>query len=143
MKAEYYQRLFDSCLDNNLFNQFVALSPTSISHDRELIILDNIAFRLQIEFQKQVILLTNKEVSGDIAVINKSTKVSEIPLIINNLNSDNNDDSSNVVCLIDIDFPYFEENNSWENRLIETLKYYRIPVFGFCSRGQILKIYEN
>ena len=59
MRVDGYKNLFDSYLDNKIFNQFVMLSPTGITHDEKLNILDEIAFRLQVEFQKQVILLTN------------------------------------------------------------------------------------
>ena len=143
MRVDEYKNLFDSYLDNKIFNQFVMLSPTGITHDEKLNILDEIAFRLQVEFQKQVILLTNRDVYGDIFVVDKNTKVSEIPLIINNMNSEKQELYGNVVCLIDIDFPYFEESNSWENRLVETMKYYKIPVFGFSNNTQMIYVYEN
>jgi hypothetical protein len=143
MRVDEYKNLFDSYLDNKIFNQFVMLSPTRITHEEKLNILDEIAFRLQVEFQKQVILLTNRDVDGDIFVIDKNTKVSEIPLIINNMKSAKQELYGNVVCLIDIDFPYFEESNSWENRLVETMKYYKIPVFGFSNNTQMIYIYEN
>ena len=143
MRVDEYKNLFDSYLDNKIFNQFVMLSPTGITHDEKLNILDEIAFRLQVEFQKQAILLTNRDVYGDIFVIDKNTKVSEIPLIINSMNSAKQELYGNVVCLIDIDFPYFEESNSWENRLVETMKYYKIPVFGFSNNTQMIYIYEN
>lgn len=143
MRVDEYKNFFDSYLDNKIFNQFVMLSPTGITHDEKLNILDEIAFRLQIEFQKQVILLTNRDVYGDIFVVDKNTKVSEIPLIINNMNSAKQELCGNVVCLIDIDFPYFEESNSWENKLVETMKYYKIPVFGFSNNTQMIYIYEN
>ena len=143
MRVDWYQNIFDSYLDNKIFNQFVMLSPTEITNDEKLNILDEIAFRLQVEFQKQVILLTNRDVYGDIFVVDKNTKVSEIPLIINNMNSSKQELYGNVVCLIDIDFPYFEERNSWENRLVETMKYYKIPVFGFSNNTQMIYVYEN
>lgn len=143
MRVDEYKNFFDSYLDNKIFNQFVMLSPTGITHDEKLNILDEIAFRLQVEFQKQVILLTNRDVYGDIFVVDKNTKVSEIPLIINNMNSAKQEFYGNVVCLIDIDFPYFEESNSWENRLVETMKYYKIPVFGFSNNTQMIYVYEN
>ena len=143
MRVDWYQNIFDSYLDNKIFNQFVMLSPTEITNDEKLNILDEIAFRLQVEFQKQVILLTNRDVYGDIFVVDKNTKVSEIPLIINNMNSSKQELYGNVVCLIDIDFPYFEESNSWENRLVETMKYYKIPVFGFSNNTQMIYVYEN
>ena len=143
MRVDEYKNFFDSYLDNKIFNQFVMLSPTGITHDEKLNILDEIAFRLQVEFQKQVILLTNRDVYGDIFVVDKNTKVSEIPLIINNMNSAKQELYGNVVCLIDIDFPYFEESNSWENRLVETMKYYKFPVFGFSNNTQMIYIYEN
>lgn len=143
MRVDEYKNFFDSYLDNKIFNQFVMLSPTGITHDEKLNILDEIAFRLQVEFQKQVILLTNRDVYGDIFVIDKNTKVSEIPLIINNMNSAKQELYGNVVCLIDIDFPYFEESNSWENRIVETMKYYKIPVFGFSNNTQMIYVYEN
>lgn len=143
MRVDEYKNFFDSYLDNKIFNQFVMLSPTEITHDEKLNILDEIAFRLQVEFQKQVILLTNRDVYGDIFVVDKNTKVSEIPLIINNMNSAKQELYGNVVCLIDIDFPYFEESNSWENRLVETMKYYKIPVFGFSNNTQMIYVYEN
>lgn len=143
MNFESYLKIFDSYLDSMIFNQFVMLCPIRLSHKDKLNILDHIAYRLQIEFQKVVILLTNREVDGDIFVINKDTNVSEIPLIINNMNTEKQLKYGNVVCLIDIDFPYFEDSVSWEQRLVENMKYYKMPVFGFSNNTQMIKIYEN
>lgn len=143
MSFESYVKIFDSYLDNMIFNQFMMLCPIRLSQIDKLNILDYLAYRLQIEFQKKVILLTNKEIDGDIYVINKDTKVSEIPLLINNMNTETQTKYGNVVCLIDIDFPYFEDSVSWEQRLVEVMKYYKVPVFGFSNNTQMIYIYEN
>ena len=143
MSFESYIKIFDSYLDNMIFNQFVMLCPIRLSQTDKLNILDYLAYRLQIEFQKKVILLTNKEIDGDIYVINKDTKVSEIPLLINNMNTETQTKYGNVICLIDIDFQYFDDSVSWEQRLVEVMKYYKVPVFGFSNNTQMIKIYEN
>jgi hypothetical protein len=131
-----YLNLFDTILDSELFNQTFLLCSNRLSESDKIDILDYIAFRSQIQFCKNVIVLTNKNiVTGNIEIVDTRVKSSEIPLMFPH--------RSNTLFLVNIDFPYFENIQSWEYRVIQTLMYYKYSMFGFISGDQIIKIYED
>lgn len=129
-----YLKIFNSFLDNDLFNQAIILSTNKISEITKLQILDEIAYRLQVEFGKRVIFITNKECSGDIETFTKKDKTSELPLLYT--------DKKNTVFVLYLDMPYFEDRLDWEQKVIECLIYYKYPVFGFKSDNQRVKFYD-
>jgi hypothetical protein len=135
MKIDGYKKLFNAYLDSNIFNQLVLLSPKSLSNDNKLSILDDLAFRLQIEFQKSVVLITNKRHNCEIEVFDNTQPTAELPLIYNK--------SRDIVFLVDIDSPYFDDKMSWEDKIVELLIYYKYPAFGFMSGCQRIKLYEE
>lgn len=135
MKIDGYEKLFNTYLDSNIFNQLVLLSPKTLSNKHKLEILDGLAYRLQIEFQKTVVLITNKKHNSEIDVFDNSQPTAELPLIY----SKNKD----VVFLVDIDSPYFDDKLSWEDKVVELLIYYKYPAFGFMSGCQKIKLYEE
>lgn len=129
-----YVKIFNSFLDNDLFNQTIILSPQSLTHVEKLYILNDLAYRIQIEFCKNVYIITDRLLPNcELKVIDEKTIPEELPLTINNFDS---------VFLIDVCRPYFEGTNSWSERIIEILQYYKMTVFGFCSNKQIIKFYE-
>ena len=131
-----YLKLFDSFLDNNVLNTAFIISSSKLSQTDKLEILEHLSYRLQIEFDKTVIFITNKnKPSGEIDFINKETEVCDIPL--------NHCDRNKYVFIIDVDLPYFDKPNCWENRVIQTLIYYKYTLFGFSSDETKFKFYEN
>jgi hypothetical protein len=134
MNKDDYLKGFNSFLDNKLFNQFVVLSGKYLSQQTKLDILDELAYRLQIEFGKKVYLLTNEDIDCEVSVINQQTTPQEIPLIVNR-------DESVILVLIRTD--YFNRNDSWEIESLRVLKYYKYPIFGFCSMFQDVMYYEK
>lgn len=127
--------IFNSFLDSNQFNQAIMLSSHTLSEDSKLEILDDLSFRLQIQFGKHVVFVTNKAFYGYVDVVTPKTDASEIPLLYPNRDE--------VVFIVNMDFPYFENKLSWESRVVETLIYYKYVVFGFISGEQRVKFYEE
>jgi hypothetical protein len=127
--------IFNGFLDSNQFNQAIMLSSYTLSEDSKLEILDDLSFRLQIQFGKRVVFVTNKAFYGDVDVVTPKINVSEVPLLYPNRDK--------VVFIVNIDFPYFENKLSWESKIVETLIYYKYVVFGFISGEQRVKFYEE
>ena len=127
--------IFNGFLDSNQFNQAIMLSSYTLSEDSKLEILDDLSFRLQIQFGKRVVFVTNKAFCGNIDVVTPKINASEVPLLYPNRDK--------VVFIVNIDFPYFENKLSWEDKIVETLIYYKYVVFGFVSGEQRVKFYEE
>ena len=132
-----YLSYFNSLLDNGWLNQVCLLCPPCLDLGTKFEILDEIAFRLQIEFQKEVKLMFSNPfhtVRSELDAIYKeyplTDRISEF-------------DVEKTVVLANIQFPYFSHEDSWEKKAIQLLEYYRLPVLGFTTHEQYIKIYEK
>ena len=87
--------------------------------------INDIALRLQIEYNKSVYVVSRSDVThfNAIGKINKPTDLFIIP-------------KHDVFVVVDsYDPEYF--NRSSDDNLIESLKYYKIPTLGFCYKQTI------
>ena len=131
-----YSKIFNSFLDNGMLDIALIINSRKLGKTSKEELLDELAYRLQIEFCKKVILLTNKFTpTGDIDFVGKEKNANEILLKF--------PDRSKNVFIVDIDFPYFNNSDSWEKRALNTIMYYKYPIFGFSSGEDIIKFYEN
>ena len=131
-----YRKVFNSFMDNGIIDLALIINSRKLNPDNQREILDEVAYRLQIEFCKKVILLTNKSSpSGDIDFVGKEKNANEILLKY--------PDRSKHAFIVDIQFPYFNTKDCWESRALNTIMYYKYPIFGFSSSEDIIKFYEN
>lgn len=135
MLADNYETLFNGLIDNKIFNCGILLSASKISDKDKYNILNDLAYKLQIEHQKKVYLIPDN-----------IHFESELPIICQPYDCSNiskNFDRTNTIFLINTKLPYFEDPNNWNVKFINTLLYYFYPFFGFSSTRQIVKFYEN
>ena len=135
MLVSEYRELFNGFLDNGFFNCGVALAGSRLSNSERLSILNDICYRLQVEYQKHVYLITSDQhTESELTLICPPYDYNDIPKRF---------DRNDTVFVLDVKLPYFDDNNNWETKIINSLLYYFYPFFGFCSSKQIVKIYEN
>lgn len=129
MNASNYIRIFDSFLDNRILNCGILLIGPNSTNEK-LYILNEIAFRLQIEFGKRVCLVSNEELNSDIETF--TSKDDPFSFISKN----------DCVFLCNLQKSYFNDG-MWYNDLVNQLKYYKRTFFGFTTGSQQLIFYEE
>ena len=134
--TDNYLKVFNTFIDTGILDLALILQPQKLNDSLKMSILDNLAYRFQIEFCKTAVLVANKYIpTGDIEFVGRDSIPFEVPLKYSG--------RSKYVFLVDIEFPYFEKKNCWEHSILQTLTYYKYPVFGFSSEEQIFKFYDN
>jgi hypothetical protein len=122
-------------LDNNISNGCFIFNGINLTQDEKFKLLNDISYRYQIEDHKDVYLVTtNSNVITELPSIIKPQNPYDIPGHFNR---------NNTVFLTDITFPYFDNPESWESRIVKVLTDYFYTIIGFSSSKQIIKLYEN
>lgn len=126
-----YLNFFNMILDNNFLNCGILLSPI-IKISEKQNVLENIAYRAQIEFKKEVVLVTNADYykNSELKIINSSCDPYDVTKLGN----------SDYIIICDI-IQTEENSSSWSTKIIELMEYYRVCFFGFSNR-QTIRIYE-
>ena len=130
MTKEEYKALFDGLLNTNLFNFGILLSAHNLEEKDKIDILDYLTVRGQLDFGREVHLISDKAVDGDIDVITHDFNPDFMP----------NFKYSNPLFICNFVLPYFEIDD-WHKRMIDMMNYYKYCYIGFCNR-QMLNIYE-
>ena len=129
MKKSDYVRIFDSFIDNDISCGVLLIGSIPISDKLE--ILENVSQRLQIEFGKEVCLITNEipKEKSELKVFNQSDSPFDfVP-----------DNDCIFLCLLKK--PYFD-NNGWYSDMLSELTYYNRTFLGFTTGEQKIVFYE-
>ena len=132
-----YLDYFNHLMDGKWLNQICLFCPVTVSLPERFDILDELAFRLQIEYQKDVKFLVSNPFHTSTSQLDCIHK--EYPLT----EKISTFDVDKTVILANIQFPYFNYEDSWEKAGLKLFEYYRIPVLGFTTHEQCIKIYEK
>ena len=134
---EDYLMLFNNSLDGEFaFNGGAIYAPhicADVSESDRLDILNEIALRAQVEFGKNVVLLTNKEVESEIE------QVKDYPTLAERIKKYADNDTlflCNFVC-------GNYNSGCFEAKAIDLLIYYKLPFYGFSVYQQRTYIYEG
>ena len=133
-----YLNLFNSVIDSGygFCCGCVFCPPTNSEMDEEmrLLTLDCIAHRLQIEFEKKVVFISEKNIETDLENItiehDLSTKLPEY-------------DRRDTVFLCNFTSWYCTDFGGFQARAFDLLRYYRHTFYGFSMSEQYIKIYED
>lgn len=135
MTYDDYENIFNIMLDSNISNGCFIFNGINLTQDKKFKLLNDIAYRYQIEYHKDVYFVTtNNKINTELPTIIKPQNPYDIP---------GHFDRKNIVFLTDITFPYFDNPESWESRVINILTGYFYTTLGFSSSKQIIKLYEN
>lgn len=128
---EKYIQLFDNILDSFQNSTFVLVGK-GLTEKERLDILEHIAFRCQIEFEKEVRFISSYDVKESEILLPKKYDSSYLPVQFK---------PENTIFLTNINISYYDTLNNWELDMLTQLAYYKYPVFGFSSH-QVIKVYE-
>ena len=132
MTVESCEALFNSILDNNISTVGV-LFPILKTDDKVILdCLDRIAYRLQIEFGKEVIFLSSENIDCEIEHYSKESDPNVlIPKFA---------DSKYVfICLFRSS--YFKQDDNWYMEIMNMLTYYKKQFFGFSDRDARITVF--
>ena len=128
MKKSDYIKIFDSFLDNDISCGILLIG--SIEYKDKLEVLEYLSLRLQVEFGKNVCLITNERIESELLTLStKDDPHVEIPRL-------------DCIFLCLLRNPYFKDS-SWYTDIINQLVYYRKPFFGFTTVEQKTIFYEE
>lgn len=133
-----YLNLFNSALDSGygFRGGFIYCPPTNSEMDehKRLEVLDALAQRLQIEFGKKVVFISEKEIETDLENIHLDYDLRvKLPEY----------DRSNTVFLCNFTSWFCTEFGGFQARAFDLLRYYRHTFYGFSMSEQFIKIYEE
>ena len=133
-----YKYLFNNVMDMNYaFQCGILYCPhacSDMSNTNRLSLLNEIAHRLQIEFEKDVVFISNESIETELPVIKTVDEASRLIATY---------DRNKTVFLCNFILPRIVADDNFEVRAIEQLKYYRQPFYGFTVNQQIMYLYEE
>lgn len=113
--------IFNSIIDSGVYTVGIILPNNDLKFDEVADVFDNIACRLQIEFEKNVALFSTDQFDGDIEQYSRECNPDEIiPRLAR--------DGYSFICYFKSN--YFNDTDSWSNAVLRLLKYYKTQFFG-------------
>lgn len=133
MKVTEYELLFHDIIGNGHINSGILLTGVGLLEYEKFSLLNYCGYLYQVMFNKDIIFVKSLNVNAD----------GETPCICCADSARNFvlGKNPNQAFVIDVNFPYFDKEHSWEMKFIESLIYYRMPFIGFGTE-QIIKLYE-
>lgn len=113
--------IFNSILDSGVSTVGIILPNNDLKFDDVADIFDNIACRIQIEFEKKVALFSTDKFDGNIEQFSREDNPDEIiPRLAR--------DGYSFICYFKSN--YFNDSDAWSNSVLRLLKYYKSQFFG-------------
>ena len=132
MTVDECSKMFNSILDNNISTVGLILPVTDVYGKDESECLNGLAYRLQIEFGKTVVLLSYDHIESELDTYTKS----DDPHIFVPKYAD-----SKYVFICLFKSPYFKQDNTWYIETVNMLTYYRKQFFGFSTNDTRLSVF--
>lgn len=137
-KASDYLNLFTTALDSGygFSGGQIYCPPTNsdMTEKERLLVLDSISARLQIEFGKTVVFISEKPIETDLENITLEYDLSrKLPEY----------DRRNTVFLCNFTSWFCTDFGGFQARAFDLLRYYKHTFYGFSMSEQFIKIYEE
>lgn len=130
VQKETYLHIFNRFLEPDILPVGLILEDRGLTPEDKQSLLEELSLRLQTEFGKEVYLVSSDNFETELPRIKKES--SFYPLITK---------KDKVVFLLDIRTPYFKNDPSWEERVVDLLTYYKFIYFGFSARSSVTNFY--